>query len=657
MCKLCVFAGTGDGRRMVEELRERGAGVTACVATEYGETLLGMREDVHCGRMDEAEMVSFFREHDFNVVIDATHPYADKVTENIAGACALADVPYIRMQREGSAAQEDGVYVENATECAEYLAGTEGDILLTTGSKDLPVYAEKLSGRIFARVLPMKASLDICESCGIEPARIIAMQGPFTEEMNIAMLRMTGAKYMVTKDGGNVGGYTAKIRAAQTAGVIPVIIGRPAQRDGSSYADTLRILEEMYGLPKAKKPRKKVYLAGIGMGGNDTRTLGCERAVREAQCLIGAERMLKLFNTSGKSTYEAVAAEKIMEIIHAGNERVFTVLLSGDTGFYSGAKRLAVELTDVDVEILPGIGSLVYFCSRLGMPWENVRAVSLHGRECNFVGEVREHEKVFALLGGVDGVNAALKRLAENGFSELHVAIGSKLGYPDEKIIQGNVSELIGKSFDKLSVMMVINPVASKFVVTPGIEDDAFDRDEVPMTKSEVRAVVLSKLQLTRDAVVYDVGSGSGSVTVECAMRAVNGHVFGIEVKDTAVELTKRNAEKFGCENLTVISGTAPDALKDLPAPTHVFIGGSRGKLRPIIDLILDKSPECRIVVTSVTMETTAELTGIVKDFEYSEIVNVAVTRTRGAGRFQLFAAQNPVYVFTLQHRKTDVEE
>lgn len=656
MYKICVFAGTGDGRQLVEALRASNADITACVATRYGEALLGSGEDVFSGRMDAEAMAAFMREKNFDCVIDATHPYADIVTANIARACADTGIAYERMARGAKSSEEDGVFLENAEACAEYLSHTEGKILLTTGSKDLPIYAKRLKDRLIVRVLPMRRSLEICEECGIEPAAIIAMQGPFSCDMNIAMLKSCGAKYMVTKDGGSVGGYEEKIRAARAVGAIPVIIGRPPQVEGLSYDALLTRLKEKYGIVFNNR-RKTVYLAGIGMGSTDTRTLGCERAVREADCVIGAKRMLECFDTTGKEVREAVLSDKIIECVRTSSANVFTVLLSGDTGFYSGAKKLAEQLTDADVTILPGIGSLSYFCSRLSIPWENVRAISLHGRECNFAGEVRANEYVFALLGGNSGANRALERLCRSGLGDLEVYIGSRLGYSDEQIHSGIAKDLVDGSFDPLSVLIVHNPRANARIVTCGLEDEAFDRDEVPMTKSEVRAIALSKLQLTRNAIVYDVGSGSGSVTVECALQAIGGHVYGIEVKDTAVALTRHNAEKFGCENLTVIAGSAPEALIDLPAPTHVFIGGSRGNMRQIIDLVLAKSPDCRIVATAVTLETVSELNQLSREFEISDIAQISVTKTRGAGRFRLFAAQNPVYIYTMQHRKEKTED
>ena len=648
MSKICIFAGTSEGRKLVEQLCGRGLQITACVATEYGEVLLGEHPgvDIRAGRMDRQQMAEMLRSGEYELVVDATHPYADKVTENIAEACRNAGVEYLRLLRGSDSDDSDGVFVESTAACVEYLKTTKGNILLTTGSKDLSCFAQ-LHDRIYARVLPMQASLDSCLQSGIAPERIIAMQGPFDEEMNLALLKMTGAKYMVTKDTGGPGGYGAKISAAKQAGVQAVIIGRPVQREGMELDAVVHVLEQRFRLPPLKK---KVTLVGIGMGNSETRTLGMEKVVREAGCLIGARRMLDSVEAANKKTYAAVASGEIAAYIRSSTERSFAVLLSGDTGFYSGAKALAAELNDMEVEVLPGIGSLQYFCSRLQRPWQDVRAVSLHGRDCDFTGEVRRNPAVFALVGGENGVHSALQRLADAGFDRLTIHVGQRLGYEDEAICRGTVAGLLSLSFDSLSVLLVENPDWDKAIVTHGLPDEAFDRDETPMTKAEVRAISLSKLALTQGAVVYDIGSGSGSVSVECALQAVCGKVYAVEMKEKAIALTKHHAEKFHLANLEVIAGAAPEALKQLPSPTHAFIGGSTGNMRAIIDCLLEKNPSVRIVVNTVTLETLAELTEISKEFDFCDIAEVSINKPRLLGRYHLMTAQNPVFIFTLQN-------
>ena len=660
MCEICIFAGTVEGRRLVERLSGRGARLTVCVATAYGEERLGRHEGVRvlAGRLDRAEMEALFRAERFEVVVDATHPYAERATENIAAACEAAGIPYLRCARESRADVADGVFVPDVAACAAYLKTTEGAILLTTGSKELPAFCaeEALRARIDARVLPMTASLAICEACGIAPDHIIAMQGPFDEALNLAMLKSTGAKYLVTKDTGGAGGYEAKIRAALEAGVQAVIIGRPPQRTGRSVDEIAEALEARFQL---RPPRKKVALVGIGMGGEETRTLGMERALREADCLIGAERMLAAVDCAGKKTHAAFAPAEIARRIEEDPEsRRFAVLLSGDTGFYSGAKGILAALAggDVETEVLPGISSLSYFCARLGRPWEDVRPVSLHGRDCDLVREVRSNPAVFALLGGGDGANQALRRLSEAGLGGLDAAVGERLGYPDERVTRGRVEELLSERFDPLSVLLVENPGFGSESAAHGLPDEAFERDETPMTKSEVRAVSLSKLSPTLAAVVYDIGSGSGSVSVEAARLAPRGRVYAIEMKPQAAALTRRNAERFHLTNLEVIEGTAPDALEPLPAPTHAFIGGSAGSMRGIVECLLRKNPSVRIVANAVTLESVAELSEISKAFAHNDISEIAVSKARRLGRYRLMTAQNPVYVFLMWNDEKTAE-
>ena len=651
MCKLCVFAGTTEGRQLIERLQGRGADITACTATEYGAELLQGIQGVaiHSGRMDEEEMARFFEAERFSLVVDATHPYADRVTDNIARACEATHTDYLRLERAGEAEEADGVFTPDATACAAFLKTTEGGVFLTTGSKELPAFCEDagLRARLFVRVLPMLSSLQICAGCGLPADRIIAMQGPFDEDINLAMFKKSGAKYMVTKDTGAAGGYGAKVRAAQKLGMTVVVIGRPPQAKGAGILETCALVEKKLGLSPRKK---KVFLIGCGMGNEDTRTLAMERAIREAECLIGAKRMLSSVDCGGKETFPAILSGDIEKIIRDSDHSVFAVLLSGDTGFYSGAKKLIGALSDMDVRALPGVGSLSYFCARLGRPWEDVRAVSLHGRSCDLAGEVRRHGAVFALLGGDNDAKAVLSGLCRAGLGDTRAYVGERLGYPDERVSRGAAADLAQGEYDPLSVLLVENDGARNWVVTHGLPDEAFLRDDTPMTKSEVRSVCLSKLRLTENAVVYDVGSGSGSVSVEAAIQAHGGQVYAIEKKPEAAALTRKNAEKFGLSNLILVEGSAPEAMADLPAPTHAFIGGSSGNMREIIDALLQKNPRVRMVATAVTLETISELSQIAGEFSECDIAEVAVSKPRKLGRYRLMTAQNPVYIFTLQN-------
>lgn len=656
MEKICIFAGTTEGRALTEFLAGRPVRVTACVATEYGQVLLpeGENLEVLSGRLDEAEMEALLARGGYALVVDATHPYAPAVTENIARACGAADTPYLRLLREASPLPPDAVVVPNVAGAVEFLAGTQGNILLTTGSKELAGYGAipGFAQRAYARVLPMVSSLAACRAAGLEPSHIIAMQGPFSQAMNAATLRSVSAAYLVTKDGGGAGGFAEKAAAARETGARLVVVGRPPQRAGLSLEETIEELCRRFGWLLA--PR--VTLVGIGPGCREAMTGQARRAIAEAACLIGARRMLEAAAVPGQDTFAATAPEVIAGFIRENPGRgPFAVVLSGDAGFFSGAKKLLPLLEGCGVEVLPGLSSLACLCARLKTSYEDVTVVSLHGRENDIVGEVRASRRVFALVGGENGAAALCRRLTEAGLGDVRVSVGQRLSYPGEQITVGPARDLSKGTYDSLSAVLIENSRAER-VVTGGLPDEAFYRSAgekgvIPMTKSEVRAVCLSKLRLTEDSVCWDVGAGTGSVAVEMARLARRGHVYAVERDESALAVLRENIRRFSLGNITAAAGGAPEACRELPAPTHVFVGGSGGHLAEILALALARNPRVRVVATAVTLESVSELTKHMKEscFTETEAVCLNVSRAREAGAYHLLSAQNPVYVFTLQ--------
>lgn len=244
--------------------------------------------------------------------------------------------------------------------------------------------------------------------------------------------------------------------------------------------------------------------------------------------------------------------------------------------------------------------------------------------------------------------------LAVEGLGNVRVSVGEQLSYPDERITVGLAEELKEQCFHSLSAALIENDRADA-VVTHGLPDEAFERTErVPMTKSEVRAVCLSKLALRSDSICWDVGAGTGSVAIEMALQAVRGQVYAIERKDIAVELMRQNCRKLGADNVNVTAGLAPEVCAELPAPTHAFIGGSSGNMKEIIKLLLEKNPDVRIVATAITLESIGELTESMKifGFEETEVVSMSVARNKKAGPYNLMTGQNPIYIFTMQGGK-----
>lgn len=655
MYKLCVFAGTTEGRELVEFLCAQGLQVTACVATEYGETLMLPQENltISAQRLTGREMEAMFAKERFNLVVDATHPYASVVTENIAAACSATKTEYLRLLRSAMEAPEDAVFAADIAEVVSYLNTVDGKILLTTGSKELSQFTtiRDFAERVYARVLPMEESLHQCEVAGLKPAHILAMQGPFSREMNIAMLKSVGAAFLVTKDSGNQGGFDEKIAAARDAGAKLIVIGRPTQREGYTYHETISLLCQRFDL----QHKPKVTIVGIGPGSKSAMTVEVREALEKAGCIIGAKRMVEAVADNGQAIHHAIAPEAIAEYIREHREyKRFVVAMSGDVGFFSGTKKLLPLLQDCEVAIHPGISSMVYLCSRLGTSYEDVVPVSVHGRNHDIIPDIQRNEKIFALVGGENGMGTLCRELTEAGLGNVKISVGERLSYPDERVTVGTADSLKEETFQSLSVALIENEYANA-AVTCGLPDEAFLRAEsVPMTKSEVRAVCLSKLALTEKAIAWDVGAGTGSVSIEMALQARKGQVYAIEQKNAAVSILQENCGKFRVHNLTVVPGCAPEACADLPAPTHAFIGGSSGNMRQIIALLLEKNPHVRIVATAIALESIAELAECMKHFafEETEVVTMTVARNRKAGPYNLMTGQNPIFIFTMQGGK-----
>lgn len=386
----------------------------------------------------------------------------------------------------------------------------------------------------------------------------------------------------------------------------------------------------------------EVIIAGVGMDCAGSMTIRAENAAENADILIGAGRILKGFEHLHKESFCSYDACEIAEFICRNPGKKIVALMSGDCGFFSGAGKLSQELDrrGIKYEIIPGIASPVYLCSRLGIGWERLRFVSLHGAEANIVREVCSHEYVFVILGGERDCGEVCGKLTEYGRGTVTVFIGEMLGYPDEKITNGSAEELSGVITSKLCSMLIVNREYEKFLAS-GIPDDEFIRGDAPMTKAEIRCSAVSKLNIGENDICWDIGSGTGSVSVEMALRCPRGKVYAVEKEKASAELSERNFRKFGCDNVISVCGRAENTLKELPAPDCVFIGGSGGELSEIVSATVTKNPSVRIVMTAVSLETLAES----KCLGEREITEISAARTVRAGRYTMLRGENPVFV------------
>lgn len=397
----------------------------------------------------------------------------------------------------------------------------------------------------------------------------------------------------------------------------------------------------------------KVSLVGMGPGSPALLTRAATAALARAELFIGAPRLLEPYRQGAVPCREAVLAWDILAALEQSGAENAAVLLSGDTGFYSGAKGLRPLLLEagMEVETFPGVSSLQYLCAKIGTPWEDIHPASAHGRACAPAELVARHGRVFFLTGetGDQTPRALCAALEQAGWGKARAWVGSRLSYPNEEIFSGAVEEFSRRDFPPLSVLLVQGEPACPPAGTFGIPDSGFVRGQVPMTKEEVRAAALSKLRVAPGGTYWDVGAGTGSVAVAISALARDGRVLAVERDPEACGLILENAARFGAGNLTLVQGEAPAALGDLPAPDGVFVGGSGGSLEDILKTALEKNPRVRVVVAAVTLETLSRGAALLDALPFAgvEVSQITVARARELGRYHLMTGQNPVFLLS----------
>jgi len=392
-----------------------------------------------------------------------------------------------------------------------------------------------------------------------------------------------------------------------------------------------------------------ITLIGMGLGTPATLTAQGLAALQNADFITGAARLLeRLPDGCTSNRRAAVRPAELLELVKPW--RFPCVVYSGNIGFYSGKKLLVPRLKEAGwaVNILPGISSVQYFAAKLMRPWQDWLLESAHGVSCDPVAMVRQGRPVCFLTGGAEGPAALCRELAEAGLGDLPAVVGEDLSYPNEQIISGTAAEFAGRQFAPLNVLLV-EPAPIKWEpVTTGIPDSEFIRGNVPMTKQEVRAAALAKLGICSGDTLWDVGAGTGSVSIEMGLLAKLGRVCAVELKPEAWPLIEENRAKFGAWNVELVKGAAPEALADLPAPDAVFVGGSAGNLADILRAVHEKNPRARVCVTAITVETLAEALRVLEGLgKTTQVTQLAVNRSKRAGHSHMLLAENPVYIIT----------
>lgn len=392
----------------------------------------------------------------------------------------------------------------------------------------------------------------------------------------------------------------------------------------------------------------KITLVGMGSGTPGSLTVQGLNALREAELIIGARRLLE--NLPDGCTGNRAPLYKIEEIcalLRMAEAAHVAVAYSGDTGFYSGASALcrALDAAGLSYMVCPGLSSVQLLAAALGRPWQDWKLVSAHGCACIPALVCSADTPTFFLTGGSETPATLCEKLTQSSCGNVQATVGENLGTAAQRLVRGTAQELARQEFAALSVLLV-EPCPALRRRVPGLPDEAFIRGKTPMTKQEVRAAVLAKLAVRPGDILWDVGAGTGSVSVEMALAAPAGQVYAAECDADACELIRRNCAKFHAENLHLTAGKAPEVLVNWPAPDAVFIGGSKGNLAAIMDAALAANPAVRLCISAIALETLQQAIAALAAHGLSaRVTQIAVSRSKAAGSLHLLMANNPVFL------------
>lgn len=404
---------------------------------------------------------------------------------------------------------------------------------------------------------------------------------------------------------------------------------------------------------------KNINLVGIGLGNPNLLTKAAISALERSSVIIGAKRIVDSVKEDfpNKKYFTEYNTEKIIEIIRENMDNETAVVFSGDISLFSGSLKLFDKLKalveekdfkDCNINTYPGISSLSYLCAKSNTDISKVKILSFHGKKELLYHNIDSNEYTFIITSKAEGVKEICRKLISFGFFELYIILGENLSYDNERITIGTASDLLGMDISDLNCMIISNPDADKSI-SIGLPDEAFARDKVPITKSEVRAVIMSKLDISPESICYDIGAGSGSISIEMSRLAYEGKVYAIEKNPVAVELIKKNIHNFSAENIELIHAKAPDGLDNILDADKIFIGGSAGELISMMEMIFTSKKNPTIVISAITMETIAQITEIVKlakEKGYdTEITAVNISKSKEVGPYNMMIAQNMVFI------------
>ncbi len=395
-----------------------------------------------------------------------------------------------------------------------------------------------------------------------------------------------------------------------------------------------------------------ILVVGVGGEGPESLPPAVQKRITQADELWGGKRLLAFWadHPAEKVPIGADIAGQVKRLARRGDRRV-VILASGDPGFYGIVGTLRRELPAEALEVIPHVSSLQLAFARIGEPWSEAVFTSAHARPlAELVGWARRVAKIGILTDRRHTPAVIAQTLLDAGLEDCRAVVAENLGLPDERIIDTRLVDLPGMAFAPLNVLLLLRDSAWQpqpaFAPRP---DEAYAHRRGLITKADVRALSLARLALRPTDTVWDIGAGSGAVSIEMAQLAWRGQVFAVEHDPENLAYIRENCRRFAALNVTVVEGKAPDVLVDLPAPDAVFIGGTGGNMEAILHHIdRTAAADCRVVMTLATLENLHQAMVLMTGLGWSpRLTQVNLADSRPIAGMTRLSPLNPVFVVT----------
>ncbi|MCI0346195.1 MAG: precorrin-6y C5,15-methyltransferase (decarboxylating) subunit CbiE [Chloroflexi bacterium] len=406
--------------------------------------------------------------------------------------------------------------------------------------------------------------------------------------------------------------------------------------------------------------RRAVTVVGIGDDGCKGLTARAMDAIARADVLVGGERQLDFVPEfrGERIVLKNGVVSALDRIAELAAEHQVCVLASGDPLFFGIGGLVIRRIGGEHVEVVPQPSSVQWAFARAGLKWDDAAVLTFHGRPLEgFLTRLRSHAKVAVLTDAENSPPRLGAHMMEHGETAWRAWVCESLGGADERVRACSVEELAALAdVGALNVLVLerTDPAWKPPTAIPYVHEDAFAK-RMPkkglITKREVRLLSLAALGLRRDSVVWDVGAGSGSVSIEAALLAPSGRVYAVEVDPEGVEICRENLRAHAVDNVRVVAGRAPEALADLEAPDAVFVGGSKGSMEEIIDVALERlKPGGRLVVNAITLENAGEVYRTFRRRDLvPEVTLLQVSRAERLASYLRYEALNPIQIFAVE--------